>query len=105
MADLFGGHGGEQGIGADPWIRGARRGEQDLAVLAPELVRAGTQPGPWAGGLRHRDEVQVRVDVAEVGLGEGGQPVGGRGARAERRGAGEQHGLQFGLTLIEEGRR
>jgi hypothetical protein len=100
---LLGRQPGQQEVGAQRGVLRAGFPQQQRAVLAPQGVRAGPQPGAGRGGLRHEDEVELPVDQQQVGRDEGLQPLDGRGAGAQRRRAAQHRRLQLALPLVEQG--
>ena len=102
VADLVGGQGGEQQVGAQVGLGCAGLAEQIAAVLAPETVRAAAEPCPWGGGFRQQYQFELTVEEHEIAGDERAQPPGGVGARPERWRPGQDLLLQLALPLVEQ---
>jgi len=73
VADLVGGEGGEDYVGAPARVVGGAGDEQVGAVLPPECVCAAAEPGAGAGP-RLEEQVEGLVGEDEVAADERGEP-------------------------------
>ena len=102
VPDLLGSQAGEEQVGAQLGVRGAGLVKQLAAVLAPEGVRAGAQPGPGSGGLREQDEVQLPLQKGQVAGDEGGEPRRRISPGTKRRRPGQDLLLELALPLVQQ---
>lgn len=98
---LFGGEPGEQQVRAQLWRGGACLAQEVGAVLPPECVRAGPEPGAGPGGLGQQDQIQLAAQEHQVGGDEGGEPIDRGGPGSQRGRAGQDRLLKLAFALVE----